>query len=70
MTRRGEDVVVVDTYNDNNLNDCLTLQHYMGHSSSKITERYAHAAQSEKLKRARGYSPIDRLGLKIRTWEP
>ena len=44
----------------------LTLQHYMGHSSSKVKERYAHAAQSEKLKRARGYSPIDRLGLKIR----
>src|SRR5437899_2716484 len=50
----------------------LTLQHYMGHSSLKVTERYAHAAQSEKLKRPRGYSPIDRLGLKIRrpTGEP
>ena len=42
----------------------LTLQHYMGHSSSKVTERYAHAAQSEKLKRARGFSPIDQLGLR------
>ena len=30
----------------------ITLQHYMGHTSSKVTERYAHAAQSEKLKRA------------------
>jgi integrase/recombinase XerC/integrase/recombinase XerD len=25
----------------------ITLQHYMGHSSSKVTERYVHAAQSE-----------------------
>jgi len=43
----------------------LTLQHYMGHSSSKVTERYAHAAQSERLKRARGYSPIDQLRLRV-----
>jgi site-specific recombinase XerD len=44
----------------------ITLQHYMGHSSSKVTERYAHAAQSERLKRARGYSPIDQLGLRVK----
>jgi site-specific recombinase XerD len=44
----------------------ITLQHYMGHSSSKVTERYVHAAQSEKLKRARGYSPIDQLGLRVK----
>jgi integrase/recombinase XerC/integrase/recombinase XerD len=44
----------------------ITLQHYMGHTSSKVTERYAHAAQSEKLKRARGYSPIDQLGLRVK----
>lgn len=44
----------------------ITLQHYMGHSSSKVTERYVHAAQSEKLKRARGYSPIDQLRLRVR----
>lgn len=43
----------------------ITLQHYMGHSSSKVTERYAHAAQSERLKRARGYSPIDLLRLRV-----
>lgn len=44
----------------------ITLQHYMGHTSSKVTERYAHAAQSEKLKRARGFSPIDQLGLRVK----
>jgi hypothetical protein len=46
----------------------LTLQHYMGHSSSKVTvtERYAHAAQSERLKRGRDYSPIDQLGLRVK----
>jgi site-specific recombinase XerD len=44
----------------------ITLQHYMGHSSSKVTERYAHAAQSEKLKRARGYSPVDQLRFRIK----
>jgi site-specific recombinase XerD len=44
----------------------ITLQHYMGHTSSKVTERYAHAAQSEKLKRARGFSPIDQLGVRIK----
>lgn len=44
----------------------ITLQHYMGHSSSKVTERYVHAAQSEKLKRARGYSPVDRLRLRVK----
>jgi integrase/recombinase XerC len=43
----------------------ITLQHYMGHSSSKVTERYAHAAQSERLKRARGYSPIDQLRIRV-----
>jgi site-specific recombinase XerD len=48
----------------------LTLQHYMGHSSSKVTERYAHAAQSEKLKRARGFSPIDHLGLRVKQARP
>ena len=42
----------------------ITLQHYMGHTSSKVTERYVHAAQSEKLKRARGYSPVDQLGIR------
>jgi site-specific recombinase XerD len=44
----------------------ITLQHYMGHSSSKVTERYVHAAQSEKLKRARGFSPVDQLRIRIR----
>jgi site-specific recombinase XerD len=44
----------------------ITLQHYMGHSSSKVTERYVHAAQSEKLKRARGYSPVDQLRISVR----
>ncbi|HLF08320.1 MAG TPA: tyrosine-type recombinase/integrase [Dehalococcoidia bacterium] len=44
----------------------ITLQHYMGHTSSKVTERYAHAAQSERLKRARGYSPIDQLALRVK----
>jgi site-specific recombinase XerD len=44
----------------------ITLQHYMGHSSSKTTERYAHAGQSEKLKRARGYSPVDKLGIRVK----
>ncbi len=44
----------------------ITLQPYMGHTSSKVAERYAHAAQSEKLKRARGFSPIDQLGLRIK----
>lgn len=44
----------------------ITLQHYMGHSSSKVTERYAHAAQSEKLKRARGYSPVDLLRFRVK----
>jgi site-specific recombinase XerD len=48
----------------------ITLQHYMGHSSSKVTERYAHAAQSERLKRARGYSPIDQLGLRVKQVRP
>jgi site-specific recombinase XerD len=48
----------------------ITLQHYMGHSTSKVTERYAHAAQSEKLKRARGYSPIDQLGVKVNRARP
>ncbi|HEU0075743.1 MAG TPA: tyrosine-type recombinase/integrase [Dehalococcoidia bacterium] len=48
----------------------ITLQHYMGHTSSKVTERYAHAAQSEKLKRARGYSPIDQLGLRVKRVGP
>jgi hypothetical protein len=43
-----------------------TLQHCTGHSSSKVTERYAHAAQREKLKRARGFSPIDQLGLRVK----
>ena len=43
----------------------ITLQQYMGHSSPKVTERYAHAAQSERLKRARGYSPIDQLKIRI-----
>jgi site-specific recombinase XerD len=43
----------------------ITLQHYMGHSSSKVTERYAHAAQSERLKRARGFSPIDQLRIHV-----
>ena len=44
----------------------ITLQHYMGHSSPKTTERYVHAGQSEKLKRARGYSPIDKLGVRVK----
>jgi site-specific recombinase XerD len=44
----------------------ITLQHYMGHSSSKVTERYVHAAQSEKLKRARGYSPVDQLRIRVK----
>jgi integrase len=48
----------------------ITLQHYMGHSSSKVTERYAHAAQSERLKRARGYPPIDQLGLRVKRVGP
>jgi site-specific recombinase XerD len=43
----------------------LTLQHFMGHTSPKITERYAHAAQSERLKRARGFSPVDQLRLRV-----
>jgi hypothetical protein len=42
----------------------------MGHSTSKVTERYAHAAQSERLKRARGYSPIDQLGVKVNRARP
>lgn len=45
----------------------ITLQHYMGHSSSKVTERYTHAAQSERLKRARGYSPVDQLHIRVRS---
>ena len=44
----------------------LTLQHYTGHSSSRVTERYARAARSEKLKRARRCSPIDQLGLRVK----
>lgn len=44
----------------------ITLQHYMGHSSSKVTERYAHAAQSERLKHARNYSGVDQLQVRIR----
>lgn len=44
----------------------IPLQHYMGHTSSKVTERYAPAAQSEKLKRARGVSPVDQLGVRIK----
>ena len=44
----------------------ITLQHYMGHTSSKVTERNAHAAESEKLKRARGFSPVDRLRFRIK----
>jgi integrase len=48
----------------------ITLQHYMGHTSSKVTERYAHAAQSEKLKRARGFSPIDLLGVRAKPRRP
>jgi site-specific recombinase XerD len=48
----------------------ITLQHYMGHSSSRVTERYVHAGQSEKLKRARGYSPIDRLGVRVKQRPP
>jgi integrase len=43
----------------------ITLQHFMGHSSSKVTERYTHAAQSEKLMRARGYSTVDQLGVTV-----
>jgi site-specific recombinase XerD len=43
----------------------LTLQHFMGHTSPKITERYAHAAQSERLKRARGFSPVDQLRMRV-----
>jgi hypothetical protein len=44
----------------------IALQHYMGHASSKVMESYAHAAQSERLKRARGDSPIDQLGLCVK----
>lgn len=44
----------------------MALQHYLGHSSTKVTERYVHAAQSEKLKRARGFSPVDQLRLKVK----
>lgn len=48
----------------------ITLQHYMGHSSPTVTQRYAHAAQSERLKHARQYSPIDQLQLRIRNTPP
>ncbi|MGE3856176.1 MAG: tyrosine-type recombinase/integrase [Dehalococcoidia bacterium] len=44
----------------------ITLQHYMGHSSPEMTERYVHAAQSERLKRARGHSPIDQFAARDR----
>ena len=44
----------------------ITPQHSMGHPSSKVTERYVHAAQSERLKRARGYSPIDQWGFRVK----
>jgi len=48
----------------------ITLQHYMGAQVVEVTERYAHAAESEKLKRARGASPVDGLRLRIKAPEP
>lgn len=48
----------------------MTLPHYLGHSSSKVTERYVPAAQSEKLERARSYSPVDQLRLRVKPGGP
>jgi site-specific recombinase XerD len=42
------------------------LQAYLGHTSSQITERYTHAAQSDRLKRARWFSHVDQLGVQVR----
>lgn len=44
----------------------LTLQRYMGHADVRTTERYAHAAQSEKIKRERGFSHLDQLPVKVK----
>ena len=44
----------------------LILQRYMGHSDVRTTERYAHAAQSEKIKRERHYSHVDQLNVRVK----
>jgi site-specific recombinase XerD len=44
----------------------LTLQHFMGHSQPAVTERYAHVAQSERLKRERAYDHLDSLEMRVR----
>jgi hypothetical protein len=47
----------------------ITQHHYVGYSSSKVMERYADTAQSEKLKRASGYPPINQLGVSVEAAE-
>jgi site-specific recombinase XerD len=44
----------------------LALQQYLGHSSPMVTERYVHAASSERLKRARQFSHLDALNVRVR----
>lgn len=44
----------------------LTLQHLMGHTDVRTTQRYAHAAESEKIKTERGYSHLDQLPVKVK----
>lgn len=44
----------------------LVLQSRMGHSSPQVTEMYAHASQSEKVKRDRSFSHVDLLDVRIR----
>jgi hypothetical protein len=42
----------------------LTLQMVYGHSEPKVTQRYSHAANSERLKRERNYDHLDELDLR------
>lgn len=44
----------------------ITLQRFMGHSQSRVTERYSHVATNERLKRERSYDHIDGLDLRVR----
>ena len=44
----------------------LVLQSKMGHSSPTVTEMYAHASQSEKIKRDRSFSHVDLLDVRVR----
>ncbi len=48
----------------------LTLQQYMGHSDIRVTERYAHAAESERLKKERRFSHLDRMDVTIHRQSP